>query len=123
MMTINSCGASEYFDYVDETSPYSDVECSYETDFYDRVSNTTFYTMMISDTFNPYKYYNTGEVQTSTRFDGRYTIGPEGNYLNAVTLESNAILYSAYYANINKVKYNDGFFFGLNQTESDFYDY
>ena len=35
---------------------------------------------MISDSFNPYTYHETGSVKVSTRYDGEYSVDENGNY-------------------------------------------
>ena len=79
--------------------------------------------MMVSDTFNPYSFYETGSVQSTTRFAGEYLINEMGNYVNAVTLNNATWVQSHFYANENKVRYNDGVFIGLSEQHESFYEY
>ena len=57
-------------DGTENTTAYSDETCEEQTVSDHKVTNFEIYTMVTSDTFNPYTYYETGEVQITTRFDG-----------------------------------------------------
>ena len=70
--------------------------------------------MVVSDTFNPYTFHESGTVQTTTRFDGDYDINRQGNYYYAINLKNDTVYSNKFYGNENRVKYNDGFFFGIN---------
>ena len=59
--------------------------------------------MMVSETFNPYTYFETGEVQVSTKYDGSYSIDQNGNYFNDVALVSDTQIEQTYYTNRNLV--------------------
>lgn len=95
-------------------TPYADddEECKDEQAFPDHVGQFTVVMMLVSDTFNPYSYHETGQVQTTSRFEGDYTIDSDGYYTNVITLKSDVYFYNYFYTNINNVKYNDGFMFG-----------
>ena len=85
--SVLSCERSELYDDHEGLTPYSDRDCYSNTQTQQYVGEYDVRTMMISDSFNPYQYYDTGDVQTTTRFDGQFYIDTEGNYINSVQLK------------------------------------
>ena len=60
---------------------------------------------------------------TTSKFDGNYRINTDGYYFNSLNLKADTVIDNHFYTNINNVKYNDGFMFGLNSEENTFYEY
>ena len=122
-----NCSASLYRDESEGNMTIyagDDSDCKDEGVIPEKLSSFTVATMMVSDTFNPYTYHETGTVQQTTRYDGgTYSITAIGNYVNEVSLSSETLTTSTFYTNLNKVMYNDGFLLGMNEHEDDFYDY
>ena len=61
-------------------SPYSNATCKTFNETEEMVSSLSFSTLMISHTFNPYTYRETGSVQVSTRFEGQFEVTTDGQY-------------------------------------------
>ena len=82
---VYSCSTSQSYDEGSESmTPYADADEACRDDGVIPEDNGRFsvYTMMVADTFNPYIYYDSGFVQTTTRFDGQYYIDSDGYYVN-----------------------------------------
>ena len=65
----------------------------------DQLPYFTVKTMLVSDTFNPYIYHKTGQVQSTTRFSGEYSINKNGRYEDKVNLKSDSRLVDYFYVN------------------------
>ena len=122
-MNVQSCTSSAQKDEEEGTVPYSDDVCQDEIIIEQDVSKFNVQTMMVSQTFNPYRFKETGKIQTTTRYDGDYWINDKGNYNYWVTLKNDTFSAATYYANMKAVTYSDGFLFGLNQIEMDTTEY
>ena len=102
-MEIKTCENSKEIDeyYGSDLTPYTDVECKSDEEVYAELDQSIFLaeTMMISQTFNPYTYYEQGTIQTTTRVDGSYFINYEGNYEDTVVLRPDTQKSIFFYAN------------------------
>ena len=88
-LDIYSCSKSKIQDEGRDTmTPYAseDEECLNDGVIPADLGLFEVSTMLVSDTFNPKIYHEKGFIQTTSRFDGEYQIGPNGNYINRVQL-------------------------------------
>ena len=78
---VYSCEYSATLDQSDGTTAYSDQTCKTQEETEQYLDKFQVEIMTISDTFNPYTYYETGQMQTTTRFDGQYWLSSKANYI------------------------------------------
>ena len=55
--------------------------------------------MLLSQSFNPYTYYETGQAEISTQVDSPYMLSRFGNYYDVQQLQKDYLFNSYYYAN------------------------
>ena len=56
--------------------------------------------MMISESFNPYTFQETGSVPVTTRYDGAYNVDSSGNYYYETPYLDSEIYFNAnFFAN------------------------